>query len=98
MLRAYAATGIDPAGLDSLGAEFSAAEERLDAQSRKRPLAAALARLTPKEREVLLLHAWGGRSDLEISQALGIRPATARGRLDRARAKMSEQIRALERR
>lgn len=48
----------------------------------------ALAQLPAKEREVLTLHAWEGLTSSEIASCLGIRPATARKRLERARRRM----------
>src|SRR5262245_55288719 len=49
------------------------------------PLHEALARLSPADREVLLLAEWEGRSPAEIGLLLGCRAVTARGRLHRAR-------------
>ena len=45
----------------------------------------ALARLGPRDREVLLLAEWEGLSSAEIAVALGCLAITARGRLHRAR-------------
>jgi RNA polymerase sigma factor (sigma-70 family) len=88
-LRAYARTGIDPV--------ISASEEienRLDASGAGPALASALASLPRGEREVLLLRAWAGLTDLEIAQAQGIRLGTVHSRLSRARRRMREAIRA----
>jgi RNA polymerase sigma-70 factor, ECF subfamily len=52
-------------------------------------LAAALAGLRERDREVLLLSAWEGLEPHELATALGIRPATARVRLHRARRRFS---------
>ena len=60
--------------------------DRLIASSLAPRIAAALQRLTPEQREVLLLHAWAELSHEEIAAALGIAPGTARSRLSRARA------------
>lgn len=55
-------------------------------------LAAALARLSPAERGVLLLIAWGDLSYDEAAQALGIPVGTVRSRLNRARRKVREAL------
>src|SRR6266540_429920 len=67
MLRAYARTGLDP-----VLAEDSDALDRVEAQARRRELAAALAELRPRDREILLLHAWAELSDAEIAAALSL--------------------------
>jgi RNA polymerase sigma-70 factor (ECF subfamily) len=51
--------------------------------------AAALARLSERDREVLLLIAWEGLEPHELAAALGCRPSTARVRLHRARRRFS---------
>jgi len=51
-------------------------------------LARALARLSPEERDVLLLVALADLSHEEISQALGIPHGTVGSRLNRARKKI----------
>ncbi|MBB5627267.1 RNA polymerase sigma factor [Sphaerisporangium krabiense] len=55
-------------------------------------LAAALARLSQGDRDVLLLIAWGDLSYDEVSQALGIPVGTVRSRLNRARRKVREAL------
>jgi RNA polymerase sigma factor (sigma-70 family) len=62
------------------------------AQAARRALAAALARLAPAERDVLLLTAWGELSYTEIAEALGIPVGTVRSRLNRARRKVREAL------
>lgn len=52
-------------------------------------LAAALAGLSEAERELLLLIAWDGLSPTEAARVLGIKPATARVRLLRARRRLT---------
>lgn len=64
--------------------------DRLDAQARRAPLAAALAGIAEGDRDVLLLVAWAGLNSEEAGQALSIPAGTARSRLHRAR----KQIRA----
>lgn len=58
------------------------------ARAARRPLAAALATLTPDERSVLLLIGWAELSYIEVSQALGVPVGTVRSRLHRARRKV----------
>ncbi len=48
-------------------------------------LARALAELDPNQRDVLLLHAWGELSHVEIAASLGIPQGTVASRLSRAR-------------
>jgi RNA polymerase sigma factor (sigma-70 family) len=62
------------------------------AQAARSSLAAALARLSPAERGVLLLIAWGDLSYDEAAQALGIPVGTVRSRLNRARRKVREAL------
>jgi RNA polymerase sigma factor (sigma-70 family) len=53
--------------------------------------AAAFARLSPADREVLMLVAWEGLTDARaIGLVLGLRPGTVRGRVHRARRRLSE--------
>jgi RNA polymerase sigma-70 factor, ECF subfamily len=52
-------------------------------------LAGALARLSDTDRELLLLIAWDGLSPAEAATVLGIKPATARVRLLRARRRLT---------
>lgn len=70
---------------DQVAAEVSA-------QAARGPLAAALARLSPAERGVLLLIAWSDLSYDEAAQALGIPVGTVRSRLNRARRKVREAL------
>jgi RNA polymerase sigma factor (sigma-70 family) len=55
-------------------------------------LAAALARLSRPQREVLLLHAWADLDHDEIATTLRIPEGTVRSRLSRARASLREQL------
>ena len=66
--------------------------DRLLASSLAPRIAAALQRLTPEQREVLLLHAWAELSHEEIAAALEIAPGTARSRLSRARASLRREL------
>jgi RNA polymerase sigma factor (sigma-70 family) len=86
MLRALARTGADPV------AESYAerADSRVSAAAAQRDLAAALASLATRDREVLLLIAWADLSYEEAAVALGIPVGTVRSRLHRARRKVRE--------
>jgi RNA polymerase sigma-70 factor (ECF subfamily) len=55
-------------------------------------LAAALARLSEADRELLLLIAWEGLSPTEAATVLGVKPTTARVRLLRARRRLSQEL------
>jgi RNA polymerase sigma factor (sigma-70 family) len=59
--------------------------DRLAAQAMRAPLAAALAGLKARDRDVLLLFAWGQLSYEEIAAALVVPIGTVRSRLNRAR-------------
>ncbi|GLY78518.1 RNA polymerase sigma factor [Actinoallomurus iriomotensis] len=84
MWRTIARTGIDPA-MDS---PADRVVEQVSASGTRRSLAAALARLHPGQRDVLLLTAAGGLTSTEIATALGVSPGTVHSRLNRARKKM----------
>jgi RNA polymerase sigma factor (sigma-70 family) len=73
---------------DATGAVDGHAERvagRLDAGALRGRLAAALVEIGERDREVLLLVAWGQLSCEEAARALGIPAGTARSRLHRAR-------------
>jgi RNA polymerase sigma-70 factor, ECF subfamily len=55
-------------------------------------LAGALARLSDGDRELLLLIAWEGLSPAEAANVLGVKPATARVRLLRARRRLTQAL------
>jgi RNA polymerase sigma-70 factor (ECF subfamily) len=82
---------------DSLGplpaGQFAdAADERVITAALVPRIAGALAALSPEQREVLLLHAWGDLSHEEIAASLGIAQGTARSRLSRARTALRAQL------
>jgi RNA polymerase sigma-70 factor (ECF subfamily) len=62
--------------------------DQVTAEAQRGRLAAALSRLSPADRHVLLLVAWGELSYDEVAQALGIPPGTVASRLNRARRKV----------
>jgi RNA polymerase sigma-70 factor (ECF subfamily) len=55
-------------------------------------LAGALARLSEADRELLLLIAWDGLSPAEAATIIGVKPATARVRLLRARRRLTQAL------
>ncbi|WP_345365803.1 RNA polymerase sigma factor [Actinoallomurus liliacearum] len=88
MLQALAKTGSDPVA-QSYG---DGVDDRVAASAAGRPIARALAALSPKYREVLLLIAWADLSYEETAEALGISVGTVRSRLHRARKKVREAL------
>jgi RNA polymerase sigma factor (sigma-70 family) len=86
-LLAYARSGVDPnlsdcdPGMDASDTTPSAVE-----------LADALAALSPGERDVLLLVAWGELEYTEVAEALGIPLGTVRSRLNRARSRVRQRL------
>lgn len=68
------------------------AADRVAAGAVRRELAAALAALPTRHRDVLLLVAWGDLSYEESARALGIPVGTVRSRLHRARSKLRETL------
>ncbi|HEY3908251.1 MAG TPA: sigma-70 family RNA polymerase sigma factor [Streptosporangiaceae bacterium] len=85
-----------PAGGDPFGSAsedpWPEVDARLDAAARVLDLRRALARLTPGDRDVLLLVTWEGLTPAQAAIALGIPPGTARSRLHRARALMRQRL------
>lgn len=84
MLRALARTGNDAVAQSYA----DRVDDRVSADAARRPIAQALAALSPKYRDVLLLIAWADLSYEETGQALGISVGTVRSRLHRARKKV----------
>jgi RNA polymerase sigma factor (sigma-70 family) len=87
MLRAYARTGVDP-----VFAEDETDAARLDAEGSYRAIAADLAALRARDREILLLHAWAELSDREIAEALSLPIGTIKSRLHRMRERLRNRI------
>jgi RNA polymerase sigma-70 factor (ECF subfamily) len=71
-----------------LGAALRAATPTQDVEPPVMEVRAALASLSPQERELLMLSAWEDLRPDEIATVLGIRPGAARVRLHRARARL----------
>ncbi len=66
-------------------------EEEMDAETRRTQVRGALERLTPRDREVLLL--WdAGMSYEEISEVLGVPGGTVRSRINRARHLLKKKL------
>jgi RNA polymerase sigma factor (sigma-70 family) len=82
--RAMARAGVD----DVSESHADRTVVRVDAQARRRQLAAALATISDSDRDVLLLVAWADLTSEEAGRALGIPAGTARSRLHRARQRI----------
>jgi RNA polymerase sigma-70 factor (ECF subfamily) len=65
---------------------------RVTAHAARAALGAALAGLPARDRDVLLLVAWGELSYEEVAAALGIPVGTVRSRLNRARRKVKDAL------
>ena len=65
---------------------------RLTAEGERGELAAALALLSPDQRDALLLYAWAELDYQEIADALGVPIGTVRSRLHRARGVLREAL------
>ncbi|WP_433650007.1 RNA polymerase sigma factor [Micromonospora zamorensis] len=68
---------------------------RLDDERHLAQLRAALERLRPPDRDVLLLCVWQGLSYAEAAVALGVPVGTVRSRLSRARSRLGAETGAL---
>jgi RNA polymerase sigma factor (sigma-70 family) len=84
MARTVAARGEEP--------EADRVAARLTAEAARGQLAAALARLSAVQRDVLFLQAWGELDYEQIAEALGVPIGTVRSRLHRARAVLREAL------
>ncbi len=69
----------------SAGEDWDATHDRLDAELLRPRLASALAALDHRDREVLLLVAWGDLTYADVAGVLDIPVGTVRSRLHRAR-------------
>lgn len=68
---------------------IDSAVTRLDAAAAVRELAPRIAGLSARDRETLLLYAWGGLTQEEVAAALGIPVGTVGSRLNRIRRKLA---------
>lgn len=90
-IRAYRA--LARTGVDEVAESYAdRVEARVSASAAHRELAGALAVLSPKDREVLLMIAWADLGYEEVARALGIPVGTVRSRLHRARRKTREAL------
>jgi RNA polymerase sigma factor (sigma-70 family) len=80
--RALARAAAEP---ERHGADPGDSAARLDAEALRGPLAAALAGLAARDRDVLLLVAWGQLGYEEVATVLDVPVGTVRSRLHRAR-------------
>lgn len=69
--------------------ELDVAVARLDAEISTRELAPMIASLSAKDRETLLLYAWGDLTYEEIAIALGVPVGTVRSRINRVRTRLN---------
>lgn len=68
--------------------DLEATVARLDAEISTRELAPRIAALSAKERETLLLYAWGDLTYEEVAVALGVPVGTVRSRMNRVRTRL----------
>jgi RNA polymerase sigma-70 factor (ECF subfamily) len=86
--RALARTGVDPV-IESPADDIVT---RVAAAGQRRAIAAALARLSPADRDAVLLVDWAELSYDQAASALGVPLGTVRSRLHRARRKIREAL------
>ncbi|MBO9625568.1 MAG: sigma-70 family RNA polymerase sigma factor [Microbacterium sp.] len=70
---------------------IDAANLRLDAQKSARSIAPQIASLSAKDRDTLLLYAWGDLTYEEVAAALGVPVGTVRSRMNRIRARLDPE-------
>ena len=90
--RLLARAGAEPAA----GADADEIHARVDAAALRGPLAAALAGLKERDRDVLLLVAWGQLGYEEVAAVLDVPVGTVRSRLNRARRLTRAALGSLE--
>lgn len=67
-------------------------EDRLARLAETEPVAAAIRSLPERDREPLLLFAWGDLSYEEVAEAMGVPVGTVRSRIHRARGRVREEL------
>jgi RNA polymerase sigma-70 factor (ECF subfamily) len=77
------------------GAALARIEERLDAERESRRLHRAIAELPEDDRALLELVSLDGLSIADAARVLGVKPATARVRLHRSRARVTARLHEL---
>ncbi|WP_345750599.1 RNA polymerase sigma factor [Microbacterium rhizophilus] len=71
------------------GSHAGEADARMDASTAVRELGPRIAQLSAKDRDTLLLYAWGDLTYEQIAEALGVPIGTVRSRLNRVRRKLA---------
>jgi len=74
------------------GAALARIEERLDAERESRRLYRAIEELSPDDQALLELVSLDGLSIADAARVLGVKPATARVRLHRSRARVTARL------
>jgi RNA polymerase sigma-70 factor (ECF subfamily) len=90
--RRFKALAQVPAPVEHEESVADRAVARAGATGVRRELASALAGLSARHRDVVLLVAWGGLDYEETAQALGVPVGTVRSRLHRARSRLREAL------
>jgi RNA polymerase sigma-70 factor (ECF subfamily) len=88
LLRMLERTGVDPV-TESFTERV---DSRISADALSRRLAATIAGLPAKHRDVLLLLAWTELTYDQVGQALGVSAGTVRSRMNRTRAKLRRTL------
>ena len=84
------------AGVEVRGDEFEELADRLDAEFLSPVLASVLAKLSPADRDTLLLHAFVGLTYEQIAHATDVPIGTVGSRMNRARALVRSHLETLE--
>jgi RNA polymerase sigma-70 factor (ECF subfamily) len=71
------------------GSHAGDADARMDASAAVRELGPRIASLSAKDRDTLLLYAWGDLTYEQVAEALGVPVGTVRSRLNRVRRKLA---------
>jgi RNA polymerase sigma factor (sigma-70 family) len=87
LYRAYLRSGVHPGEIHG-----RQVEDGVDTLAVNLPLARALLDLSPADRDVLLLVAWGELTYQEVAEALAIPPGTVASRLNRARTRIRRTL------
>jgi len=81
-----------PAGPEELERLDLREEPEFEVESLDHELGRALEALSPGDREAILLVAWEELTPTEAARAMGVRPATFRVRLHRARTRLKKAL------
>lgn len=88
--EARAWRGLVAGGAAERVVEADSPDDRLDAELGIRRLAAAIRRMPARDRDALLLYAWGDLGYEGVAQALDVPIGTVRSRLNRARRQLRQ--------